>query len=178
MRVQFQQSSRFDPVAIKSFLYGKITNKELLNMPPGENGEFIEAIVEIIESDDSFIDVETVEPVFLSNGNGPVMPMSNYRLCSNGEVMYLTEELHLNGKRTLIPWKWTYNIPKWFVDSSDKVVPIVKIVLLGGYFDKGCFFWRVPKDVVKMIAKEMYEGRWDPIWYFRKLSNNKKFKYG
>jgi hypothetical protein len=182
MRVRFLQSGQYDPELVSDFLNGKITNKEITKQEHFKHS-FIEQDVTIHKETDDFLDIETADPIFLSNGTGPILPLTFYRLLCNGEVMYYDHKFSFEYDPIIETnnyelGAWKYNIPRWFFDSRDKVLPIVKSVLLGGWFDKKCYFGRMPKDIIRLIAKMMYEGRWDPLWYFFKKKNpNKKTKF-
>jgi hypothetical protein len=180
MRVRFLQSGQYDPELVSDFLNGKITNKEITKQEHFKHS-FIEQDVTILRKTDDFLDIKTTDLIFLSNGTGPMLPLNYYRLLCNGEVMYYKRMDNVDpteNNNVIKPEAWKYNIPQWFFDSRDKVLPIVKLVLLGGWFDKKCYFGRMPKDIIRLIAKMMYEGRWDPLWYFFKKKNpNKKTKF-
>jgi hypothetical protein len=135
----------------------------------------------VIRKNANFLDVETLEKIFLSNGCGPTIDLRYYRLHPNGDVSYFynhSENLiyYKVMQGNLEPENWSHNIPKWFVDSLAKVRPILDLILLSAKFDKKSIFGQIPMDVVRLIIKAIFETRFDPVWVFTESKSKRPRK--
>lgn len=113
---------------------------------------------------DSFC-VFTEKSVCLSNGNGITIPSKAYCLRKDGRVAYF-----YNGNLE----EWCRNVPTWSADWSDQIRPVTLQLFLAARFDKNSQISVLPIDLVRLIAKLVFETRRDPAWFFRESQKDRQ----
>ena len=153
----------------------------------------IECQVELLrQNEDGSLDVCTKESLMLSNGCGATLPLRHYRLKTDGTVEYfyfetygkqMTKEEYWETVKFSPTEKWWMNVPTWkwkvslfcffsFFKDFDKEwhqeVRRSCLIVMWMHKQDG-LFRRLPKDVVKLIAKEyILPTVTDRIWFFAK----------
>lgn len=124
---------------------------------------------------DGSIDVETTEEIFLSNGDGPMYDMDLFNLkMDDMTVRYYKdilpkymESIHFTKfmiaffrTPSSTPQEWKHNVPTWkpYFYRETRLAAVWCILCLK---QMNIF----PKDLIKIIARYVYESRHDMCWF-------------
>lgn len=132
--------------------------------PPPQPFEFMSCAVRYLARDPNDSPSGTLcvfleRPVFLSNGNGPTVPMISYKLNEDGTVSYGKACDAAPGP--WIKWEnWSRNVPVWRIDSIALATDASNFWLT----NYKTYCPRMCEDIARLIAQKVLDSRYDRAW--------------